>query len=153
MHTESMNAQANIELHRDTQPAEGQLINCLLISPLQQRVSNSMTSESGQKSNKSQYSLDRLPQRQSFQVNEGQQESHHLMPEHEILFGQENSTGIRGQEDGQSKSNMGTMFEVQQRSDYSHQLLPQQTEQSNYTSQQPTSQDFDPFQMVRSFHR
>ena len=96
MHTESMNAQANIELHRDTQPAEGQLINCLLISPLQQRVSNSMTSESGQKSNKLQYSPDRLPQRQSFQVNEGQQESHHLMPEHEILFGQENSTGIRG---------------------------------------------------------
>ena len=86
---------------------------------------NEVPPSSSRKSEKSRYSLDPWIQPQPFEVNRGQQEV-----------------------------SMKTTPGVQQRSDYSRQLSPQGALQMNRVQQeQSTSEEYDPFRTVRSFHR
>ena len=88
-------------------------------------VINEVLSSSGQNSEKLHYSPNQQTQPQSFEVSRGQQE-------------------VRTE----------AMPGIQRRSDYSQQLSPQGVLQaSGVRQEQPTSEEYDPFRKVRSFHR
>ena len=77
-----------------------------------------------------------------------------MTTEYEISDRKQASTNRRGQDEGQLNSGMEATPGIQRRSNYSQQLSQQGALQvSCVHQQQPTSEEFDPNCMVRSFHR
>ena len=115
----------NTEIPRDKHTEEERLIDYPFSLQLRQMGINEVPPSSSRKSKKSRYSLDPWIQLQPFEVNRGQQEV-----------------------------SMKTTPGVQQRSNYLRQLSPQGALQMNHVQQeQSTSEEYDPFRTVRSFHR
>ena len=115
---------------------------------------NEASSTSGRKSEKSHYSPEQWTQPQLLESSRGQQEVCQLTMENEINDRKQTLTNRRGRDEGKLNSGTEVMPGIQRRSDHSQQSSPQGIlEVSRVHHGQPTGEEYDPFNMVTSFHR